>query len=789
MRIKKFLFSLAAVFCSMTLALGTACGGVYLDSGNDSASKDSSSTSSEDSSMIDEDSSAENSSDSSTESSTESSSDSSADSSTESSSDSSVDSSTESSSDSSTDSSTDSSSDSSTDDPIEPPLEEALAGFPTVNAAALVDFVVDVPVDREPVVLQLSDTQIIDAAQQETDARLNGAYSVLNTRWSRANIEDRAFRYIREAIDRANPDLIVLAGDNVYGEFDDSGYATQAFIEFMNSFDIPWAPVMGNHDCETAKGVDWLCSQYENASNCLFKRNTLTGNGNYSIGITQGGKLARAFFMLDSASSRTNPARSPYGFATDEINWYTQKMTAIKQASAPTGISVMTHVPMQAAVDVLVQRYGYTNTSNVPIDLDQVGQNGDFGVVNEAMGVAWDSDYSVWNGLKALGMDSIFVGHVHAISAGVTYEGVKIQFGLKTGTYDALNYRNDSGNIVKDYADAGNPITGATVIPVSRKDASVSPYHIVTQLEEDKVFNETLTPLEKDTAVTTVHITKVGAHSASAQNTLYLRFLDATNTPQFLELPAGTNSTNNTALKNFAKQIVFSGVDTLNNVGVLTSQQDTPKMNFNLMIQLTNGENFTRYQYLRIPKGATYEIDYDGNGKIDTVWTFDREFKVVYDPYACVVREGLGGCNGQCDAGEWHVFTFENVATAGTTYSISSGSHYHFISSANAIGFKFISSSGTVNLGYTTATWTAPDDDTNAFKKYIKINGNALPTTATLQGIDQTDAMYLAGISLNVGDVISIEKGATFTHGNVTMILTKTLSWTWDGTAYTCTAS
>ena len=141
--------------------------------------------------------------------------------------------------DSSTDSGADGSADSSGD--------TGAVEFPTVNAAELVDFTVDVPVGRDPVVLMLSDTQFIDAAQQRRDDRLGG----LTDRYSRANIEDRVLRYIREAVTRANPDLILIAGDVTYGEFDDSGYALQLLVECMESFQIPWAPIMGNHEGET----------------------------------------------------------------------------------------------------------------------------------------------------------------------------------------------------------------------------------------------------------------------------------------------------------------------------------------------------------------------------------------------------------------------------------------------------------------------------------------------------------------------------------------------------------
>ena len=41
-------------------------------------------------------------------------------------------------------------------------------------------------------------------------------------------------------------------------------------------------------------------------------------------------------------------------------------------------------------------------------------------------------------GIKALGVDSILVGHEHANSASAVYDGIRFQYGQKTGTYEAL---------------------------------------------------------------------------------------------------------------------------------------------------------------------------------------------------------------------------------------------------------------------------------------------------------------------------------------------------------------
>ena len=657
--------------------------------------------------------------------------------------------------------------------------------FPLINATEYVDFTVDVPVGRDPIVLMLSDTQFIDGAQQRTDDRLGG----LTDRYSRANIEDRVLRYIREAVTRANPDLILIAGDITYGEFDDSGYAVQLFIECMESFGVPWAPVMGNHDAETAKGIDWVCDLYENATHCLFKQRTLTGNGNYTVGITQGGKLLRTFFMMDSngygtmsaASAANNHCSSTAGFGLDQIDWYQQEIANIKEVSPQTKLSFVFHIPMKAFVTALVEN-GFDNNSNASFtNFDEDGNDDTMGMAHERLNNPWDNANTTFNDLKSLGVDSIFVGHAHGISMGATYQGVRLQFGLKTGTYDQAMYRNGN-NVNYGYTDGGDPIVGGTVIPVSKTDGTISPYHLETDIVEDEVFAESLTSLQEDTTVNTVHIQTVKAQADSNANALYLKFIDENEQTQLIKVDTGVSSADNVALSNFARQIHYNNEDVLDYTGVITaSATDTMKISLNQDVA------FRRSSYIYIPKDATYACDTDGNGKVDTEWTFDRDFKIVYDPATCVVRESLGGCNGDCDAGEWHVYA---KPLAGKECVAVSCGYWSVISDSTKLGMAFYSASGepTVNLGYT--GWVNPDDDTNAFKQYIKINGNALPSSARLQGFDQPNGLQLGGLSLNVGDVVTVEKGAVFTHNGYTMTVNATLSWTYNGgSSFTCSAT
>ncbi len=349
----------------------------------------------------------------------------------------------------------------------------------------LVDFVVEVESGKDPVVLQLADPQLATYGNRET----------------------YCYRYIREAVEKSKPDLIIVVGDIVYGRADPNGTLLTEYIEFMESLDIPWAPVFGNHDNESLMGVDWQCAQFEAAENCLFKTGDVSGNGNYTVGIEQDGELLRTFYMIDSGgcghpmidkdgnhtapAPGTNIIKSVRGFDADQIAWYTDSINAIHAVDEDVKISFAYHI-QQAIFEKAFQKYEEydgVHTSDVlnnPLNLDTMenADDTDFGYLGRVMKSAWDTDYKIFNDMKALGVDSIFVGHEHCNSASIVYEGVRFQYGQKSSLYDRYNWINNADGSIEGgynttpFDDPITPLVGGTVIPVSQVDGSIGTGYI-----------------------------------------------------------------------------------------------------------------------------------------------------------------------------------------------------------------------------------------------------------------------------------------------------------------------
>ena len=347
----------------------------------------------------------------------------------------------------------------------------------------MVDFVVEIPEGKVPVVLQLSDPQMLDSSQAVKGRLSEGEDSY----WAKEKKEERCFKYIREIVENTSPDLILIAGDIVYGEFDHDGSALKSFVEFMDSIGVLWAPVLGNHETESRMGVDWQCGLLENAKYCLFKQRTLTGNGNYTVGIKQGGKLTRVFYMVDSNSGSPSElsianghSKHCAGFGEDQIAWYTTDIKELRKASPDTKISFVFHIAI-SAFEKAYAKYGYTRdrSSGVfPIMIDEMDKTAnDFGTILIPID-CWDRDEAVWQGFKELGVDLICVGHDHEVCGSVVYEGVRFQFGLKSSTYDSNIYINENDKLVTSWVPAGVPVIGGTVMELAPNDGAIEKaYH------------------------------------------------------------------------------------------------------------------------------------------------------------------------------------------------------------------------------------------------------------------------------------------------------------------------
>lgn len=303
----------------------------------------------------------------------------------------------------------------------------------------IADFVLDLPQGRPLRILQLTDMQIIDASQQRAPDRLNEREIAL---WQPESIPVQCTDQIKSVVAQTCPDLIFITGDIIYGEFDDSGVSFELFCDFMDSLGVPWAPVYGNHDNESRRGIDWQNGRFDAAKLCLFKKGSATGNGNFTVLLTRNGQPHRALYLMDSGACMGSPdasVRRGAGFAPDQYDWLYETADRLAKANggAPVPAFLGFHIPTvqfhQAAVEKGYQTENehekYIIGATVP------AKDGDFGCKREHIG-CFGTPADFVERLRLAGIDGVFVGHCHANNTSVLWQGIRWTYGLKTGQYD-----------------------------------------------------------------------------------------------------------------------------------------------------------------------------------------------------------------------------------------------------------------------------------------------------------------------------------------------------------------
>lgn len=308
------------------------------------------------------------------------------------------------------------------------------------------DVVVKLPESRKggPIkLLQLTDMQMIDSLQQRTPDRLRADEI---SAWLPDFFDENLGNHIKSLISQANTDLIFITGDMVYGSFDDNGTTFTWFCEFMNSLEIPWAPVFGNHDNESQMGVDWQCEQLEKGKYCLFKRGEVSGNGNYTVGIAVGDKLTRVMHLLDSHGCLAERGLRPDQL--ELVRVHTEKIRKACRKKIPAIIGFH-HPTDEFRLAEEAKEYRTETRKNYIIGVDVVAKDGDFGTHQENFKPSFVvSVPGFLEFVKDCDIDGVFVGHFHSINTCITYENIKWVYGLKTGQYDYHNPGQLGGTLV-----------------------------------------------------------------------------------------------------------------------------------------------------------------------------------------------------------------------------------------------------------------------------------------------------------------------------------------------------
>lgn len=144
--------------------------------------------------------------------------------------------------------------------------------------------------------------------------------------------------FITDLLEKENPDLVVLTGDNIApGASIIKWLGKKSIDKFMCIFEeheVPVAIVYGNHDAETRLNKEEQWEIYESYSCFIGVRDSreLTGYGTYYLPVlsSEADKQKFTLWFFDSQEYNTENDLGGYGcVAKDQIEWYKETESAL----------------------------------------------------------------------------------------------------------------------------------------------------------------------------------------------------------------------------------------------------------------------------------------------------------------------------------------------------------------------------------------------------------------------------------------------------------------------------
>lgn len=245
----------------------------------------------------------------------------------------------------------------------------------------------------------------------------------------------KAFKTITEMVETTNPDMIILTGDLTSEKENFTAFKTGC--AFLESFNIPWAFVFGNHegldikyeenevlDPEKIADRQTLSDYLESLPNCIYEAGdeNADGMGNYYYNVKDdNGKVITSLIMMDSHSYDEENGGYDH-FHDNQVEWYENTVKSIaKQVNGAESKVVPSlaffHVPMQEymtaydeakATDNLLWGFRFPKEDGTPAVDDQMFEK-----------------------MAELGSTKgCFAGHDHMNNYSVNYQGIRLTYGL-----------------------------------------------------------------------------------------------------------------------------------------------------------------------------------------------------------------------------------------------------------------------------------------------------------------------------------------------------------------------
>lgn len=293
-------------------------------------------------------------------------------------------------------------------------------------------FTLRIPEDRDYKILQLTDLHL--------------GFGFLSGKKDRL-----ALSAVTELIHRTQPDLIVLTGDSIFPFFPKSGTMNNGkqarkLLAFLDSFQIPYTFVFGNHDCEmgSACNKEQLADIFATGKYAIFTKGRyehsekpIAGVGNFVLDLVDSkGNILQPLILLDSNMYGDGWFFSGFDCVhEDQTDWCMEKLNDRKVPAM-----VFFHMPPAEFKEAYEKmKLG---------DHSVIYEHGSIGEKDEYFGISNRKPYFFEKAVDNGWTKWIFCGHDHLNTLSLTYRGIRMTYGM------SIDYLGYSG-IAKQYIQRG----------------------------------------------------------------------------------------------------------------------------------------------------------------------------------------------------------------------------------------------------------------------------------------------------------------------------------------------
>ena len=246
------------------------------------------------------------------------------------------------------------------------------------------------------------------------------------------------------------PDLVILTGDCIQSKYQQ--FEAIHFAQMMEKLGVYWVYVFGNHEAREEKEFHkyLIFKSLSDYPHCLSKFGDpkLFGYGNFIVNVMNSEtELKQSLVFMDSGRDIIPeymerdgvPAEMEKGYdyiKPDQINWYTEEMTALKEKYGKCPNLLYMHIPIKEYEEVftLNEEGRYVPTGKAEIL---------YGRMHESVGSS-PFNSGLFEAMKKNGAQGIFCGHDHVNDWAAKYEGIWLVYN-QFGSYNAYGLGDYNG--------------------------------------------------------------------------------------------------------------------------------------------------------------------------------------------------------------------------------------------------------------------------------------------------------------------------------------------------------